>query len=73
VVEVNKPLAISTRQALALLKAAEKAGGIVEVKTPIGVVRLIPAALAGNPSDPAIIVDEDPEDAYRAWKGNHAN
>jgi hypothetical protein len=70
---LNKPLAMTKRQAKTLLKAAEEAGGIVEVKTAIGVIRLIPAALAGESGATAAVVDESPEDAYRAWKGSHAN
>ncbi len=70
---MNRPLAMTKRQAKSLLKAAEEAGGIVEVKTAIGVIRLIPAALAGDAGAPTATVDEDPEDAYRAWKGSHAN
>lgn len=43
---MGKPLAITQRQAETLLKAAEGQQGIVEIKTEIGIVRLIPKSLA---------------------------
>jgi hypothetical protein len=57
----GRPLAITKRQAKTLLKAANEEGGIVEVKTDIGVVRLIPAVLARQQvaNDPQ--VDPEPE------------
>lgn len=45
---MNRPLAITKRQAKTLLQAAEEQGGIVEVETAIGVVRLIPHSLASR-------------------------
>lgn len=54
---VNRPLAITKRQAKSLLKAANEEKAIVEVKTSMGVVRLIPAVLA----DRLEPVDEEPE------------
>lgn len=54
---MSRPLAITKRQAKTLLKAANEEGGIVEVKTDIGVIRLIPAVLARN--EPK--VDPEPE------------
>ena len=41
----NRPLDITQRQAEALLKAADKQGGIVEVKMGNTFARLIPASL----------------------------
>lgn len=52
-----RPLALTKRQAKTLLKAAEEAGGVIEVKTEIGVIRLIPANLAQ--AEPT--VDREPE------------
>lgn len=48
---MTRHLAITKRQAKTLLKAANEEGGIVEIKTEIGVVRLIPAALAKADDD----------------------
>jgi len=54
---VTRQLAITKRQAKTLLKAANEEGGIIEVKTEIGVVRLIPAVLAQMEKP----VDEEPK------------
>jgi hypothetical protein len=54
---MSRALAITRRQADTLFKAADKAGGIVEVETPIGTIRIIPAALATKPKP----VDTEPE------------
>jgi hypothetical protein len=43
---VSRPLALTERQARALYRAAEKEGGVAEVKIGDAVVRLIPATLA---------------------------
>lgn len=42
---MTRALSITKRQAKTLLKAAEEEGGIVEVETAIGTVRLIPQSL----------------------------
>jgi hypothetical protein len=42
---MTRGLAITKRQAKTLLKAANEEGGIVEIVTSIGTVRLIPATL----------------------------
>jgi hypothetical protein len=42
---MGRPLAITKRQATTLLKAAEEQHAIVEIKTAIGVVRLIPQSV----------------------------
>ena len=56
---MTRTLAITKRQAKTLLKAANEEGGIVEVHTSIGIVRLIPAVLAKlERKDP---VDEKPK------------
>lgn len=52
---MTRPLAITARQARALLKAAKAEGGVIEVKTGDVVVRLIPEVPDRKP-DP---VDED--------------
>lgn len=54
---MTRQLAITKRQAKTLLKAANEEGGIIEVKTDIGVVRLIPAVLAQMDKP----VDEEPK------------
>ena len=54
---MTRQLAITKRQAKTLLKAANEEGGIIEVKTEIGVVRLIPAVLAQLDKP----VDEEPK------------
>ncbi|WEK04534.1 MAG: hypothetical protein P0Y65_20555 [Candidatus Devosia phytovorans] len=54
---MTRVLAITRRQADTLFAAADKAGGIVEVETPIGTIRIIPAALAGKPKP----IDKEPE------------
>lgn len=54
---MTRQLAITKRQAKTLLKAANEEGGIIEVKTEIGVVRLIPAVLAQMEKP----VDEEPK------------
>lgn len=56
---MTRSLSITKRQAKTLLQAANEEGGIVEVVTEIGVVRLIPAALAPKP-EPAP-VDKEPK------------
>jgi hypothetical protein len=43
---MSKPLALTERQARALYRAAEKEGGIAEVKIGETTVRLIPAVYA---------------------------
>lgn len=43
---MTRTLAITNRQAKTLIKAATEGNAIVEVETEIGIVRLIPAALA---------------------------
>lgn len=42
---MGRPLAITKRQASTLLKAAEEQHAIVEIKTEIGLVRLIPKSV----------------------------
>lgn len=54
---MTRHLAITKRQAKTLLKAANEEGGIVEVETAIGIVRLIPARLAETDKP----VDEAPK------------
>jgi len=54
-----RALAITRRQADTLFKAADKAGGIVEVETPIGIIRIIPGKLAKKPAEEP--VDTEPE------------
>jgi hypothetical protein len=55
---MTRSLSITKRQAKTLLKAAEEEGGIVEVETAIGVVRLIPGSLV-NRNDNKL--DEEPK------------
>lgn len=56
---MTRHLSITKRQAKTLLQAANEEGGIVEVDTEIGTVRLIPAALAPKPvAEP---VDKEPK------------
>ncbi len=43
---MTRTLSITKRQAKTLLRAAEEEGGIVEVETAIGIVRLIPQSIA---------------------------
>jgi len=43
---VSKALALTERQARALMRAAEKEKGVAEVKIGTTVIRLIPASLA---------------------------
>lgn len=45
---MTRQLSITKRQAKTLLQAAEEQGGIVEVETAIGTVRLIPQSLASR-------------------------
>ena len=45
---MSRPLAITYRQAKTLIKAATEGNAIVEIETEIGIVRLIPASLAGK-------------------------
>lgn len=45
---MSRPLAITNRQAKTLIKAATEGNAIIEVETEIGIVRLIPASLAGK-------------------------
>jgi hypothetical protein len=45
---MTRALSITKRQAKTLLRAAEEEGGVVEVETPIGVVRLIPHSLVSR-------------------------
>jgi hypothetical protein len=54
---MTRTLSITKRQAKTLLKAAEEEGGIVEVETSIGVVRLIPHSLAARTEK----LDEEPK------------
>ena len=54
---MTRILAITKRQAKTLLQAATEAGAIVEIETPIGVVRLIPGTLADKPKP----VDSEPK------------
>lgn len=42
---MTRPLAITSRQARTLIKAATEGNAIIEVETEIGIVRLIPAVL----------------------------
>lgn len=51
---MTRTLAITKRQAKTLLKAANEEGGIVEVETEIGIVRLIPAVLATKADDKGV-------------------
>lgn len=46
---MSRPLAITNRQAKTLIKAATDGNAIIEVETEMGIVRLIPASLAGKP------------------------
>lgn len=57
VAEMTRPLSITKRQAKTLLQAAEEQGGIVEVETAIGTVRLIPQSMATRTGK----VDEEPK------------
>lgn len=43
---MTRVLAMTKRQATTLFEAANEQGGIVEVETPMGLVRLIPAVIA---------------------------
>ena len=54
---MTRPLAITKRQAKTLMRVAAEIGGIIEVKTEIGLIRLIPANLAKE--EPKI--DPEPE------------
>lgn len=54
---MSKPLAITKRQAKTLLQAAEEQGGIVEIETSIGTVRLIPNSLTSRKAQ----LDEEPK------------
>ena len=54
---MSKPLAITKRQAKTLLQAAEEQGGIVEIETSIGTVRLIPKSL----TSPKESLDAEPK------------
>lgn len=54
---MTRPLAITKRQAKTLLKAANEEGGIVEVETEIGIVRLIPAVLTKKTEE----IDKEPK------------
>jgi hypothetical protein len=54
---MTRPLSITKRQAKTLLRAAEEEGGIVEVETAIGTVRLIPHSLASRTEK----LDEEPK------------
>ena len=57
---MTRRLAITRRQAKTLFAAATEAGGVVEVVTEIGTVRLIPAELAPKPAAPGKkAVDEE--------------
>ncbi|MBJ6986896.1 hypothetical protein [Devosia sp. MC521] len=42
---MGKPLAITEKQATTLLRAAEKQNAVIEVQTPMGLVRLIPSSV----------------------------
>jgi len=55
---MTRPLAISNRQAKTLIKAATEGNAIVEVETAIGIIRLIPASLAGRPQKE---LDDEPK------------
>ncbi|MDR7221694.1 hypothetical protein [Aminobacter aminovorans] len=70
---MTRKLAISQKQAEALLRAAQKHRGIIEVETLMGTVRLIPECHVGNrvlaetPSDPPsneddVFIDLGPSD-----------
>lgn len=54
---MTRPLSITKRQAKTLLRAAEEEGGIVEVETAIGTVRLIPHSLTSRTEK----LDEEPK------------
>ena len=54
---MTRALSITKRQAKTLLKAAEEEGGIVEVETAIGIVRLIPHSFATRTDK----LDEEPK------------
>lgn len=54
---MTRTLSITKRQAKTLLKAAEEEGGIVEVDTPMGTVRLIPHSIASRTEK----LDEEPK------------
>lgn len=54
---MSRPLAVTKRQAKTLLQAAEEQGGIVEIETSIGIVRLIPNSLTHRKEQ----LDEEPK------------
>ncbi|WDR03665.1 hypothetical protein PSQ19_06230 [Devosia algicola] len=54
---MSKPLAITKRQAKTLLQAAQEQGGIVEVETSIGIIRLIPKDKSSDDES----VDKEPK------------
>jgi histidinol phosphatase-like PHP family hydrolase len=54
---VTRHLSITKRQAKTLLQAANEEGGIIEIKTDIGVIRLIPAVLNRHEK----LVDDKPK------------
>ena len=54
---MTRHIAITKRKAKTLLRAAAEEGGIVEVVTVIGTVRLIPGSLAKADED----VDKEPK------------
>lgn len=56
---MTRQLAITQRQAKTLVKVANEGKVIVEVTTPIGTIRLIPAELA--PQAPAKKLDPEPK------------
>lgn len=56
-----RPLDITTRQARALLKAANAEGGAVDVKMGATVIRLIPAVVLAREGRPAEPVDPKPK------------
>ncbi len=54
---MSRALAITSRQAKTLIKAATEGNAVIEVETEIGIVRLIPAALVKG----ARPIDKEPE------------
>lgn len=54
---MTRALSITKRQAKTLLRAAEEEGGIVEVDTPLGTIRLIPHSVANRNEK----LDEEPK------------
>lgn len=58
---MNRPLAMTKRQARVLLQAANAEGGRVDFNPKTGVISLIPAVLVNDWKPPAEPVDEEPK------------